>query len=102
MEETDQIEYSVEDGILVCLLPGNLDTAACKELGPDLLEHVEQAHQPVIFDMNRVEFVASAFLSLCVTVSHHTGAENFRFRDVKPLVRKVLDVTGLSRRFTIE
>ena len=96
------VEYQEENGALVCLLPGNLDTAACKELGPDLLSHVEKTQLPVVFDMNHVEFVASAFLSLCLTAARHTGSENFRFRAVKPLVRRVLDVTGISRRFVIE
>jgi len=102
LEATGMVDYLEENGALVCLLPDNLDTAACKELGPELLAHVEQAHQPVVFDMRRVEFVASAFLSLCLTAARHTGMENFRFRDVKPLVRKVLDVTGISKRFVIE
>jgi anti-anti-sigma factor len=96
------IDYSEDGGVLVCLLPGNLDTAACKELGPDLITHIEQASLPVVLDMHRVEFVASAFLSLCLTASQRAGAGNFRIRNVKPLVRKVLDVTGLSKRFVIE
>jgi anti-anti-sigma factor len=96
------IDYSEVNGVLVCLLPGNLDTAACNELGTELIARIEQAHLPVVFDMHRVEFVASAFLTLCLTASHRAGAEDFRFRDVKPLVRKVLDVTGLSKRFVIE
>ncbi|MBN1556282.1 MAG: STAS domain-containing protein [Phycisphaerae bacterium] len=96
------IEYSEESGVLVCLMPDNLDTAACQELEPELLARVKQAAGMVVFDMRRVEFVASAFLTLCISAARHCGAENFRIRDVKPLVRKVLDVTGLSSRFTVE
>lgn len=96
------IDYSEENGVLVYLLPSNLDTAVCKELGPELISHIEQSSLPVVFDMHRVEFVASSFLTLCLTASRRAGQENFRIRDVKPLVRKVLDVTGLSRRFVIE
>ncbi len=96
------IEYQEDNGVLVCFLPVNLDTAACRELGPDLLAHVEQAENPVVFDMSRVDFVASAFLSICLMAARQKGAGGFRFRSVKPLVRRVLDVTGLSKRFVIE
>jgi anti-anti-sigma factor len=96
------IEYLEENDELICLLPANLDTAACDALGEELLARIAQTNQPVVFDMHRVEFVASSFLTLCLTACRHTGTEHFRIRGVKPMVRKVLDVTGLSRRFEIE
>lgn len=102
MESQEMIEYSEENGVFVCLLPANLDTAACNTVGEELLARIKRANQPVVFDMQRVEFVASAFLSLCLTSSRCAAGGNFRIRNVKPMVRKVLDVTGLSRRFVIE
>ena len=96
------ITYSEEHDALVCVLPGSLDTAACNQFGPELLERVEKSSLPVVFDMSEVEFVASAFLSICIKAVRAAGEERFRMQHVRPLVRKVLDVTGLSRKFVVE
>lgn len=96
------IEYVEDEGVFVCIFPASLDTGACEQFGPELLVRLEQTSMPVVFDMSGVEFMASSFLTICLKAAKAVGEERFRMRHVRPMVRKVLDVTGLSHKFVVE
>jgi len=89
-------------GAAVLTLSGELDIATAPECGRCLTEAIAST-QParVVVDMKGVEFCDSSGLSVLVTAL--SGAEasggDLVLCELHPRVQRVLDVTGLSRRF---
>ena len=90
------IRMETEEGRLVCSFQGPLDTAKCQAMEAEVLARVQEAQSPVVFDLQGVEYVASAFLRLCLMVSKQVGLERFSVVNVHPFVKKVLMIANLS------
>ncbi|MDA0633254.1 STAS domain-containing protein [Nonomuraea sp. MCN248] len=90
------------DGATVLSLSGELDIATAAECGRGLAEAVASSEPArVVVDMKGVEFCDSSGLS--VLISALTGAEAsggvLVLCELHPRIRRVLTLTGLSRRF---
>ena len=90
------VRMESEEGKLVCTFEGRLDTAKCQAMEAGVLARVQAAQSPVVFDMQGVDYVASAFLRLCLMVSKQVGPERFSMVNVQPFVKKVLMIANLS------
>jgi stage II sporulation protein AA (anti-sigma F factor antagonist) len=90
------VRMALEEGKLVYRFQGPLDTATCQAVEAEILAQVQEAQAPVVFDLKGVEYVASAFLRLCLVVSKQVGLERFSVVNVHPFVKKVLMIANLS------
>lgn len=57
------------------------------------------AHDPVssiTFDMKHVEYISSAFLSICVDLYRRVGSDQFFVINDAPHVRKIFKIVGLQ------
>ncbi len=91
------ITYNSDAGQLVCVLPPRMDTVVCAECQEELLARVTAAAGPVVFDMAGVEYVASAFIRICLQAAKHAGAERFKLIHVSPNVHRVFKMAGLDQ-----
>ena len=96
------MEAKEENGNLVCVFSGKLDTLACLEVEKDVLAHVRAAPGSVSFDLADVNFVASMFLRLCIQTCKEMGASRFRIVNICPTVHKVFKLAGLDTLIAIE
>lgn len=82
---------------------GRLDSAACAGLHARVLEQIAdvQAGQSLRFDLAGSDFVASAFLRLCVIAARELGRERFAVTNLAPLVREVFTMAGLDRHLAL-
>ncbi len=62
---------------------------------PKVLKGIEGASS-VVFDMKNVEFIASAFIRLCIQVLKIQGKENFEIVNASKLVAAILSVSKLD------
>jgi anti-anti-sigma factor len=90
------VRMTIEEGKLVCRFLGPLDTTTCQAIEAEVLAKVREAQAPVVLDLKGVEYVASAFLRLCLIVSKQVGLERFSVVNVHPFVKKVLMIANLS------
>jgi anti-anti-sigma regulatory factor len=88
---------------LTLVFTGRLDSAHCAGLHDAVLEQVSAVtpQQALRFDLAGSDFVASAFLRLCILAAHAVGAERFEIAHPAPLVREVFAMAGLDRHLTI-
>lgn len=90
-------------GRLTLGFQGRLDSARCALLHDAVLEQVNAVapSQVLRFDLAGSDFVASAFLRLCILAARAVGAERFEIAHPAPLVREVFAMAGLDRHLTI-
>ena len=94
--------YEEKDGKLVCSLPERLDTVSCAQLESKLLEKIQEAGIPVIFDMQKVEYISSPCLRICIEVARITGKDNLSIINASPDVKKIFRIAGFDRSLSIE
>ncbi len=86
-----------KDGSLVFEFSGSLDTMECARIGDGVTQQVEASAQPVVFDLAGVEFVASAFLRLCIMVQQKAAGNQLTLINVCPPIKKVFKIAGLDK-----
>ena len=63
---------------------------------------VTGASTPVIFDLDGVDFVSSAFLRLCIYAQRQAGDHGFQIVHVGPYVKRVFKIAGLDAMLKAE
>jgi len=96
------IKFTKNEGNLTCSFSERLDTSNCSEFQDKLYETIAASQEPkVVFDMQKVDYIASIFLGICIKVYKDKGAENFALVNVRPNVKKVFKITGMDKLLTI-
>jgi anti-anti-sigma factor len=95
------IDFREADAKLLCTFSGRLDTLVCQELDPLLAAEVESRKLPVVFDLTGVDYVASAFLRLCIRTARQTGGVRFSIVNLSPQVMMVFKMAGFDKLFPI-
>ncbi|MGD9108280.1 MAG: STAS domain-containing protein [Gammaproteobacteria bacterium] len=61
----------------------------------------KQSPKKIIFDLRNVDYVASAFLRICITIIKKTGKDDFAIINTKPQIKKIFKISGLEEFFDI-
>lgn len=102
-----QITYDDEKQTLFCQFMARMDSVASATATEQLEERLNEALQPtqksgetdlnVIFDLEKVDYIASAFLRLCITVAKRLDKKAFRVVKCNPSVKKIFTIGGLDK-----
>ncbi|MFA5159763.1 MAG: STAS domain-containing protein [Candidatus Omnitrophota bacterium] len=95
-------DYVSEGGSLRCVFGERLDTVNCMSLEKELLEKIKEMKSPVVFDMEKVQYIASSFLRICFQVTKEVGAGNLSLIKVNPEIKKVLKIAGVDKYIKID
>ena len=100
------VRYNVEENItgeetLACSFPVRVNTESCAQFEKELFTKVQELKIPVIFDLEKVDYIASMFLGLCMRVAKEVGPQNFTIINTTPNVRKVFKISGFANHITI-
>jgi anti-anti-sigma factor len=87
---------------LLIRFEGRLDTARCAEIGDELRAAVTAPAGPVVFDLQQVDFISSAFLRLCIFAHQQAGNHGFQVSHACPTIKRVLKIAGLDAMFQCE
>lgn len=90
------VEFTLEEGMLICKFLGNMETNICEKISEDLLKNVKESKKPVVFDLEKVDYVSSMFLGLCMTALKHLGPDNISVINVHPNVKKVFKIAKID------
>lgn len=98
---TVQIDMRLDStGALVVTLSGELDSSNAASLQERVASIPPQPAQPLIFDLTDLRFMDSA--GIAVLIGAATKASSVSLRNPSPIIRRVLEATGLSSVFSIE
>lgn len=97
--------YDAVADALTCVFQGKMDSNTSQAVA-ESFETAWQAAQTecpdrignmtIIFDLARVDFIASAFLRLCLQAAKKAGEDSFRIVNTLPPVKKLFAVAGLD------
>ena len=87
----------------IVMLKGELDAYTSPVLRERMLELIDDGARELVLDLSGIELIDSTGLGVLVGVLkrllQHDGA--LELRSLRPAARRVLDITGLDRVFTI-
>ena len=96
-----QIDMRVDPtGTLVVILSGELDSSNAASLQERLASIPPQPTQRLTFDLTGLRFMDSA--GIAVLIGAVTKAGSVSLRNPSPIIRRVLETTGLFDVFSIE
>jgi anti-anti-sigma factor len=81
---------------------GRLDTAKCEEISAEVRAAVTAPTVPVEFDLAEVDFVASAFLRLCIYAYQQSGEQGLQILNASPTIKRVFKIAGMDKLFKCE
>jgi anti-sigma B factor antagonist len=95
---------SLEDGCTVVAVRGELDLATAPTLEEYLLGALQRGGRRVVLDLEHLEFMDAAGLRVIVAAARRlrTDRGELLLRAPSPMTRKLLEITRLDERLTIE
>ena len=95
---TASVDVSVMDPLrpLVTIV-GELDIASVQAVKEGIEPYLTGVPAQVVFDLGGLEFMDSSGIAMLVQISNQVGA--VQIRDATPIVRRVIELTGLDGIF---
>jgi anti-anti-sigma factor len=87
---------------LVIRFEGSMDSAKCTRMETEVRTAVSGPGKPVVFDLNGVDFISSAFLRLCIYGRQQAGDHGFQIVNVGPYIKRVFKIAGLDAMLKTE
>ncbi|HUB75788.1 MAG TPA: STAS domain-containing protein [Solirubrobacteraceae bacterium] len=87
------------DGAAVLTLAGELDSASAAKLGAAARAAVTSGSARVVFELAGLRFMDSAGLAVLITTARDAG--HVELRDPSPIVRRLIEATGLTSVFEV-
>jgi anti-sigma B factor antagonist len=98
-----QVTVTERDDGAVVAVAGELDVATAPELREALYRVIEQQPSLIVVDLAEMDFIDSTGLGVLVgalkRVKEQAGA--LELRSLSPSAKRVFEITGLSKAFTI-
>lgn len=91
-----KLSYSSDGGKFICHFKGEMDTVTAMAIEKDLLDKITAIKTNTIFDFDKVEYIASGFLRICLKAAQVIGKDNFSIINVPPSIGKVLKMAGFD------
>lgn len=98
----DVVSYREENGTLICVFSGKLDTVVSETISDDVFDHIQQAKEAVTFDFKDVSYVSSAFLRVAIRGARAVPGMKIRIINSLPDIREVFKFAGLFKIFSFE
>jgi anti-sigma B factor antagonist len=87
-------------GACVITLAGELDVSNVDSLNATVASATEKPAQQLIFDLAELRFMDSAGIAVLINATEK--AESVRLRNASPIVKRLVEATGLTRVLPIE
>ena len=93
-----------QDGFIVAVLEGELDTAAAQEVENALQPLFANNDRDILFDCSRLDYIASSGLRILLSILKNAKANGRKvvLRDVNDEIKNVFKLTGFISLFDFE
>ncbi len=89
-------KYKKNNNLLNCVLTGRIDTLNSSAFEKEIDENIKEDITSVVFDLQEVDYISSAFLRIVIKTVKAIGKDNFSIINVQPSVMKVFKIANLS------
>lgn len=103
------INISYENQVMHCAFEGHLGADHSAELSTAIKNKIDEIKSSpesperikTVFDLEKVDFIASSFIRICISTFKDVGHENFSIINTKPIIKKTFAIAGLSEDMNI-
>jgi anti-anti-sigma factor len=103
------IDFNYTNHELKCSFQGRLGADRSAEISDSINKKINEikgsqtADQElnIVFDFEKVDFIASAFIRICITTFKQVGKDNFSIINTKPIIKKTFAIAGLTDEMNI-
>ena len=97
------INIQEQNGGMLALLDGRLDTPAAIKAQQDMAPLMEKADQEITLDCSKLEYISSSGLRLFLALRKETAAKGGKviIKNINDEIKKVFMMTGFFNLFTI-
>jgi len=103
-----QFKYDDVKHRLTGIFEGRLHTLVSETLQPLITREIKKYQQKtsdrkltIDFNFQKVEFITSAFIRICVQAAKTVGKENFSIINTNPLIKRTLKIAGLDQELNV-
>ena len=106
-----EFRFIEDENTLLCLFSGRMDTIISNELSIRITEELnirKGSDDPglifpgtIIFDLQDVSFIASAFIRICVSTAKSVEKGSFSIQNCVPLLKKTFKIAGLDELLNV-
>lgn len=98
-------QYKEQGPTIILLFNGRLDSVAVSSITEMMdnepLMKNQTAGQQIVFDLQAVEYISSAFIRICIISAKKAGKGNFSITNCQPFVKKTFKISGLDEMLHI-
>lgn len=94
--------FDKDNNALTCFFSGRLDTQNSYEMEAEIEKNImeylkgESQYPGIIFDIGEVDYIASAFIRICMKTIKQTGKDKFSIIHSIPMIKKTFKIAGLD------
>lgn len=103
-----QFTFDPQNTTLCCIFDGRMDSVASMEAEKVLTTKLASATKEipadklkVVFDLGSVNYIASAFMRVCIQTAKIVSREKFAVRRTSPFVMKIFVMAGLDKELNV-
>lgn len=99
-----EINIKEDNGQVLAVLSGRLDTAAATEVAPQFTELNEKAGESITLDFTDLEYISSSGLRLLIGLRKNSAAKGGKLviEHINDAIRNVFMMTGFYNLFEIK
>lgn len=92
-----------ENGKLIAVFEGRLDTPASLQTQIDIQPLLEKADKEIVLDCKDLEYISSSGLRIFLTLRKEAGSKGGKvvIENIRPDIKKVFEMTGFYKLFEI-
>jgi anti-anti-sigma factor len=92
--------YNPSDNEFTATFAGRLDTLAVQKLSEIIQVNLPakegNSGYRIVFNLKEVDYVASSFIRICVSVAKQAGTGQFSIVHCQPFIKKTFKISGLD------
>lgn len=103
-----QFNFETEKETLHCSFSGRMDSPTSMEVEKVIQNKFREVTSKtpadklgIVFDLADVDYIASAFIRICLETAKMTGNKRFSVTNTKPFVMKIFKVAGLDKELNV-
>ena len=107
-----EFDFNPEKRVLTCIFNGRMDTILSEQISAELeskyISLCENKDQEalldfsLIFDLEKVSFISSSFIRICVAGKKRVGEGSFCILNSNPFIKKTFKIAGLDEILNVK
>lgn len=97
------MNYEIKENKIIFSFEPRMNSNASLDVEVEIKEKLENhLNLSVVFDLDNVEYIASAFIRICISSAKAVGEGRFEIINTKPFIMKIFKIAGLDSILNVQ